>query len=124
MAFLPLDSISDGQQGDHDDSGLRQLATEHLGDRPLPIGDVLRRAVGTQFPFFLAAGALRHAEVVDATQQHRDFGMPAIGESKIATGHAVKHDRSDVARVAHVDGLEVGEVMLPKLPAGGGSKRP
>ena len=71
-----------------------------------------------------AASALIHAKVVDATQYHRDFGMPAIGKIKIATGHAVQHDRGDVSGVAHVEGLEDGELIIPNLLASAGSERP
>ena len=50
--------------------------------------------------------------------------MLAIGEIQIAASDTVKHDRSDIARVSHVDGLIRSELVFPDVLAGCRTKRP
>ena len=57
-------------------------------------------------------------------QEHRDFWMLAIGEIQIATRDTVKHDRSDIAGIPHVDGLIRSELFFSDLLAGFRTQRP
>ena len=124
LALLPLGAIGDREQSQHDEARLRQPTSEHLRDRPLSVGDVLWRAVGSEVPHFFATGAFGDAEVVDAAEQHRDFGLPVGGEVEIAARHAMQHDRGDVAGISHIDRVIGDELLLPDRFAGGGAQRP
>jgi hypothetical protein len=90
----------------------------------LPASDVLGRTIHAQVPLLLAAGALSDAEVIDATQQDGDPGLPAVGEIEVAMSQSVKHDRGDISGVSHVDRVVGGELIIPHLPAGGIAQRP